>query len=156
MATESLHSSPLPSDFQTEKPWTDLKLLFDDGKALYIAKATLAQASPVFCTMLCEERWNSKKDDTLRELHLPAKSSEHFLNFLRCLVSIHTVSPFRITAEAAPGVLPLADEYDICWLKEECMDVLKDTWRIHESLTQFSPLYAIKIGMELNHQDRLN
>ncbi|KAL3881414.1 hypothetical protein ACJMK2_027859 [Sinanodonta woodiana] len=103
-------------EFLKTSPWTDIQLDIE-GKTLYVSKSFLATISPVFRLMF-ESDFKEKKVDVLP---LPGKKYEDVLTFLQCLNPrvLRTVNYADIR-----GVLPLAHEYQVQGLLEECKHCL--------------------------------
>ncbi|KAH3851178.1 hypothetical protein DPMN_093659 [Dreissena polymorpha] len=89
--------------------------LIVEGIRIPVIKALLSLTSPVFRAMFGGE-WKEKFQN---EIPLPGKKVETFIPFLRC---IYPDLMDRVTAETAIGILPLAWEYQIVKLTEQCED----------------------------------
>ena len=99
-------------DFTTKSNRDELTLVVE-GKHLYVSKALLSMASPVFNNMLTTE-FKEKYQD---EIELPGKTYNAVLELLKC---IHPAVLKHVTMETVFGIIPLADEYLIHNLKSHC------------------------------------
>ncbi|KAL3881857.1 hypothetical protein ACJMK2_028249 [Sinanodonta woodiana] len=116
--------------FTTKSQWTDLQLKVED-KELYVPKSHLAMVSPVFRQMF--ESDFKEKDRNV--LPLPGKTYEDVLTFLKCT---HPGNLQKITYDIVPKVLPLAHEYQVKWIIDDCVKAMMmemDTYRfvLHNS-----------------------
>ncbi|KAK3610812.1 hypothetical protein CHS0354_015620 [Potamilus streckersoni] len=99
-------------EFTEKSRWTDLQLKVE-GKDLYVPKSFLTLVSPVFRLMF-ESDFNEKDLDVLT---LPGKIYEDVLTFLKCT---HPGTRLKATYDIVPKVLPLAHEYQVKWLLDDC------------------------------------
>ncbi|KAL3881413.1 hypothetical protein ACJMK2_027858 [Sinanodonta woodiana] len=115
-------------DFLRKSPWTDLQLDVE-GKTIHVSKLYLATISPVFRLMF-ESDFKEKNVDVLP---LPDKKYEDVVIFLQCVNPgvLHTVKYANIHR-----VLPLAHEYQVQGLLEECTNCL-----LTELLNTFDSTY---------------
>ncbi|XP_060575783.1 uncharacterized protein LOC132733201 [Ruditapes philippinarum] len=98
----------------TEKSWRTDFILLVEGKRLYVNKAILSLASPVFDTMFQSDF----KESQCEELELPGKRYRDVIEFLRCIYPNNI--PTNITMESAVTILPLIEEYQVVKLKPRC------------------------------------
>jgi hypothetical protein len=98
----------------TEKSWRTDFILLVEGKRLYVNKAILSLASPVFDTMFQSDF----KESQCEELELPWKRYRDVIEFLRCVYPNNV--PTNITLECAVTILPLIEEYQVLQLKPRC------------------------------------
>lgn len=103
-------------DFTIET-WRDDVTFIVEEKRLYASKAVLAISSPVFESMF----GTYFKEKTVKEVPLPGKKTEDFLEFLNCL---YPASERSVTLENVFQVLPLTDEYQVESLRIKCKEVL--------------------------------
>ncbi|KAH3851162.1 uncharacterized protein LOC127874675 isoform X3 [Dreissena polymorpha] len=94
----------------------DVTLIVENVR-IPVIKATLMVTSPVFRAMLQAEC----KEKDQNEIQLPGKRLESFIPFLRC---IYPDLKDRVTANDAAIILPLASEYQVVKLMEQCEDCL--------------------------------
>ncbi|XP_052275127.1 uncharacterized protein LOC127874675 isoform X2 [Dreissena polymorpha] len=94
----------------------DVTLIVENVR-IPVIKATLMVTSPVFRAML-QADWKEKDQN---EIQLPGKRLESFIPFLRC---IYPDLKDRVTASNAAIILPLASEYQVVKLMEQCEDCL--------------------------------
>ncbi|KAL3881861.1 hypothetical protein ACJMK2_028253 [Sinanodonta woodiana] len=99
-------------DFTIKSTWSDLELEVED-KTLYATRSFLAMISPVFRRMFKSE---FKEKEAIR-INLPGKKYEDVLTFLRCTIPW---SSLQVTDENIVQILPLAHEYCIAGLLEDC------------------------------------
>ncbi|KAL3881850.1 hypothetical protein ACJMK2_028242 [Sinanodonta woodiana] len=103
-------------DFTIKSCWTDLQLKVED-KYLYVPKSHLAMVSPVFQLMFESDF----KEKDLSVLPLPGKKYEDVLTFLKCT---HPGALVKVTYDVVPKVLPLAHEYQVKWILEDCIKIM--------------------------------
>ncbi|XP_045159802.2 uncharacterized protein LOC123525114 [Mercenaria mercenaria] len=96
----------------TEKTWKEDFVLIVENKRLHVTKAVLAHASPVFDRMFQAEF----KEKNLAEQELPEKKVEDVIQFLHCIYP----NPIDVSTENVYGILPLAEEYQVSYLKSKC------------------------------------
>ncbi|KAL3881863.1 hypothetical protein ACJMK2_028255 [Sinanodonta woodiana] len=99
-------------DFTIKSTWSDLQLEVE-GKTLYVTRSFLAMISPVFRRMFASEF----KENESTNISLPDKKYEDVLVFLRCSIPWSSV---KVTNENIVQILPLAHEYCIAGLVEDC------------------------------------
>ncbi|KAL3881853.1 hypothetical protein ACJMK2_028245 [Sinanodonta woodiana] len=95
---------------------TDLQLKVKDTD-LYVPKSHLAMVSPVFRRMF--ESDFKEKDPAV--LPLPDKNYEDVLTFLKCT---HPGALLKVTYDIVPKMLPLAHEYQVKWLLDDCASAM--------------------------------
>ncbi|XP_053386389.1 BTB and MATH domain-containing protein 38-like [Mercenaria mercenaria] len=104
------------NEFGGETGQSDLTLVVEDHK-IPVLKAVLCIASPVFRAMLESDFQEKSK----REIPLPGKSYEDFVEFLKC---IYPDKMKKITEKNAYKLLPLAHEYEVKKMEKRCQKVL--------------------------------
>ncbi|KAH3851198.1 BTB and MATH domain-containing protein 38-like [Dreissena polymorpha] len=104
------------SIFSEDSDLTDLTLIVEEIR-IPVIKAVLSLSSPVFKKMF-EGEWKEKNQS---EVYLPEKKLVTFVPFLCCL---YPNLKERITTENAAFILPLASEYQVVKLMEQCEDTL--------------------------------
>lgn len=103
-------------DFGNKTKQTDIALVVE-GKKLHVSKFILVLTSPVF-----EQMFNSGfKESNQDEVELPKKRYADVLEFLKCIYP-GVIKP--VTMKTVFGILPLAEEYLVHFLKEQCQQVL--------------------------------
>ncbi|XP_041356605.1 uncharacterized protein LOC121373880 isoform X2 [Gigantopelta aegis] len=95
---------------------SDIVLIVED-KRMYVSKTILSLASPVFEDMF---------ESDLKEIHdteipLPGKKYDDFLEFLLCFYP-HSMKP--VTFDNVDTVLPLADEFQVEYIKRKSEETL--------------------------------
>ncbi|KAL3881846.1 hypothetical protein ACJMK2_028238 [Sinanodonta woodiana] len=117
-STKKFKSDPEQSEKNNSEisHWTDLQLKVE-YKELYVPKSFLAMVSPVFRLMF-ESDFKEKDID---ELPLPGKKYEDVLIFLKCT---HPGKRLKVTYDIVPKVLPLAHEYQVQWLIDDCSSLM--------------------------------
>ncbi|KAL3881843.1 hypothetical protein ACJMK2_028235 [Sinanodonta woodiana] len=103
-------------DFTRKSRWTDFELEVE-GKSLYVPKSHLAMVSPVLW-MMFKSDFKEKDADVLP---LPDKKYEDVLTFLKCT---HPGDLIKVAYNMVPKVLPLAHEYQVKWLLNDCTIVM--------------------------------
>lgn len=101
-------------DFEISTWKTDF-VLNVEGKKLYVSKIILALASPVF--------ENIFSNQSIAEMSLPGKRVHDVIDFLHC---IYPQSHLPM-AENAEGILVLADEFSVDYLKLICEKALVES-----------------------------
>ncbi|XP_045185719.2 uncharacterized protein LOC123543714 [Mercenaria mercenaria] len=94
-----------------ERTWKDDFALIVECRKLYVSKAVLAYASPVFDKLFQSDF----KEKNQEEMELPDKNFYDVLEFLHC------ICPAKLICEEnVYRVLPLAEEYQVAHLKSKC------------------------------------
>lgn len=109
-----MENESVTQDF-TKKTWKEDLTLVVEGKRLYAAKNILAIVSPVFEAMFSRPFSEKEKE----EVDLPGKKYSSFLQFLKCVYP-NTEKEQTISDKNVFEVLPLADEYQVKFLKDKC------------------------------------
>ncbi|XP_041376993.1 BTB and MATH domain-containing protein 38-like [Gigantopelta aegis] len=103
--------------FEEPDSKSDITLIVENRK-LHLNKAVLSYVSPVFDRMF----HGDFEEKTKSEISLPGKDYEKFVKFLLC---VHPATLAEITKQNIDDVLPLADEYQVEQLKENCASFLE-------------------------------
>ncbi|KAJ8311531.1 hypothetical protein KUTeg_010886 [Tegillarca granosa] len=109
--------------FLEESHLSDVALVVE-GKKLFVNKATLAIASPVFNTMF----YSDFKEKDAKEIPLPDKKYEDMVAFLKRIYPNSCCRKVDITTQ----VLPLLHEYDCKRQMLECEQFLTTTKDLKE------------------------
>ncbi|XP_045208087.2 uncharacterized protein LOC123559973 [Mercenaria mercenaria] len=129
-----------------EKTWKDDFTFIIESRKLYTVKAVLAYVSPVFDRMF-QSDFKEKNQD---EMELPNKKFDDVLEFLHC------VCPGKQTDICDQNVyrlLPLAEEYQVSYLKSRCEDFL--IGRINEETSPDDLYHMLQLASTYN-MDRLH
>lgn len=112
------------------KPWKMSDLVLSvEGRKLYVHKAILAIASPVFETMLS----SNFKEKNAKEIPLPGKKVQEIADMLR---AIYPDCEHAITRQNCPSLLELSCEYQMDKLKERCEKFIRKTYRPRMTTTR--------------------
>lgn len=131
----------------SEKSWrTDFTLIVE-GQNLYVSKAVLAIASPVFERMF-QSSFQESSPDTLE---LAGKKLDDVLEFLRCIYP-NTVA--QVTSKNALQILPLVEEYQALQLKPRCEEALLEY--ISETTSAEELLMILKVAALYNMSTIIN
>ncbi|KAL3881865.1 hypothetical protein ACJMK2_028257 [Sinanodonta woodiana] len=103
-------------DFTIKFAWSDLELEVE-SKTLFVTRGFLGMISPVFRRMFKSEI----KGNEPKIINLPDKKYEDVLTFLRCTIPWPSV---KVTNANILQILPLAHEYRIAGLLEDCCNCL--------------------------------
>ncbi|XP_060573791.1 uncharacterized protein LOC132731601 [Ruditapes philippinarum] len=101
----------------TKKSWTEDLTLVVEGKKMYVSKAVLALASPVFTRMFESDFAEKHKE----EIELKDKKYGDVVEFLQ---SIYPSTRKPVAIENVFQILPLADEYQVESLRKDCEQCL--------------------------------
>lgn len=113
-----------------QKTWRDDITFVVEDKRFYASKCVLAMYSPVFEKMF----GSSFKEKEQTVIELPEKNAEDFSEFLQCL---YPTSNVTVTETNVRQVLPLADEYQVARLVDDCREVF--TNNISSTLNKLTP-----------------
>jgi speckle-type POZ protein len=130
----------------SEQTWKEDFILIVEGKKLYVSKAILAFASPVFDRMFQSEF--REKDQT--ELNLPGKKMREMQDFLRF---IYPCMDECISDENVYKLLPLAEEYQVTTLISKCERFLIS--RLNKELTADDTKMMLQTAVIYNMEDLL-
>ena len=95
--------------FDEKTKRTDLTLTMQ-GQCVYVSRAVLELTSPVFQALLDANEENN-------EIELEGKNFDDFVEFLACF---YPGKSHKVTSENVFRMLPLADEYGICHVINQC------------------------------------
>lgn len=104
-------------DAFTKKSWTEDLTLIVQGKKMYVSKAVLALASPVFTRMFESDFMEKNKEE------IELKDKKH-VDVVEFLLSIYPSTRKPVTMDNVFQILPLADEYQVDSLKKDCEQCL--------------------------------
>ncbi|XP_060591760.1 uncharacterized protein LOC132746577 [Ruditapes philippinarum] len=130
----------------SERTWKEDFTLIVEGEKLYVSKAILAFASPVFDRMFQSEF--REKDQA--ELNLPGKKVREMRDFLRF---IYPCMDECISDENVYKLLPLAEEYQVTSLKAKCKRFLIS--RLNKELKAEDTKMMLQTALIYNMEDLL-
>ncbi|XP_045205395.2 uncharacterized protein LOC123557775 [Mercenaria mercenaria] len=122
------------SEFGGASGEADLTLILDDSR-IPISKSVLCIASLVFKAMLK----SGFKETDQKELKLPGKKSQNFVQFLYC---IYPDKMDVVTEHSVHKILPLADEYRVQRLLCRCKEILLQVIKQHHRKGNVKEIYS--------------